>query len=78
MNVAPGLAGKTSEEAMRVDEVISLVSGVLDKMAGTMFETDAAKKVIKNAEEINGVEVTSSLMRMVNIRRLFFYFFAFV
>ena len=52
MNVAAGLAGKTSEEAMRVDEVISLVSGVLDKMAGTMFEKDAAKKVIKMGKKL--------------------------
>ena len=76
--MAAGLAGKTSEEAMRVDEVISLVSGVLDKMAGTMFEKDAAKKVITNGEEINGVEVTSSLTRIVNSRRFLFSFFAFV
>ena len=40
-----GLAGKTSEEAMRVDEVYCLVGSLLEAIGKVSFEKDDAKKV---------------------------------
>nr|KAG5699308.1 hypothetical protein BaRGS_004245 [Batillaria attramentaria] len=39
-----GLAGKTSEDAMRVTEVCSLIADLMTNMGKTQFETDEAKK----------------------------------
>ena len=45
--VAAGLAGKSNEDAMRVDEVYCLAAGLLEAMGKVAFEADAAKKVIE-------------------------------
>ena len=57
-----GLAGKTSEEAMRIDEAICLVSGFIDDMVRSLFEKDAAKKVHLMGNKKKSVALKSAFM----------------
>nr|KAG5704293.1 hypothetical protein BaRGS_012602 [Batillaria attramentaria] len=57
-----GLAGKTSEDAMRVTEVCSLIADLMTNMGKTQFETDEAKKL--TLADLAAYDIVESLLKI--------------